>query len=146
VHPDHAPEVMGFIVRDVLTRKGIVSTKVAGPSGLETRADSMLIYASSLADVDWALERLKEYQATHRDHFLDQLPAGTRPRLTGVSTAAEPENSGDSFGSYMARTIQTAMSQPPPPADFADFRKRVRALLTADGVDPEHPDRLTHRP
>jgi hypothetical protein len=160
VHPDHAAQVMGFVVRELLksesfaepggvsTKRGIMEAKVAGPEGLETRADSIVIYARSLADVDWGLERLSEYQASHRDHFLKELPAATRPRLIGVSTAAEPApslNSG-SFGLYLTHAAQAAMSQQPPPADFADFRRRVRAVMTAQGVDPDHPDRLTRRP
>jgi hypothetical protein len=38
------------------------------------------------------------------------------------------------------------MKQQPAPTDFADFRKQVRAVMTDEGVDPNHPDRLTHRP
>ena len=148
VHPDHAAEVMQFVVQDVLAKPGFPEAKVALPAGLETRADSMLIYAHSLADVDWALGRLSEYQAAHRDNFLPQLPAATHPRLIGISTAAQPEASlkSSSFGEYMARVAQVAMKQTPPPADFAEFRKRVREVMTSDGVDPDHPDRLTHRP
>lgn len=147
VHPDHGAEVMGFIVRELLGRPGIASTKLADPSGLQHRADSILIYAVSLADVDWCLGRLSEYQATHHDHFLPDLPAATRPRkgLTGVGTAAQPARNSDSFGSYLSRTAQAAMHQPPP-SDFAEFRARVRALMTADGVDPDRPDRLSRRP
>jgi len=149
VHPDHAAAVMGFIVPELLKKeRGIMEAKVATPSELSTRADSIVIYANSLADVDWALGRLSEYQAVHKDHFLADLPAATRPRMIGVSTAAQPAASlkSDSFGSYMANTAAAALSQQPPPADFAEFRKRVRARMTADGVDPDHPDRLTHRP
>ena len=156
VHPDHAAEVMRFVVEELLkpespTRaepRGVMEAKVACPSGLETRADAIVIYSRSLADVDWALERLSAYQAEHRDHFLKDLPAATRPRLIGVSTAAQPSPTlkADSFGMYLAYAAQTAMNQAPPPADFAEFRKRVRALMAADGVDPDHPDRLTRRP
>jgi HopA1 effector protein family len=98
--------------------------------------------------VDRALARLSEYQASHAGHFLKDLPAATRPRLIGVSTAAQPAASlkADSFGSYLSMVAKAAMSQQPPPADFAEFRKRVRARMTADGVDPDHPDRLTRRP
>lgn len=98
---------MGFIVREVLSRQGIGSTKVADPSGLEHRTDSILIYARSLEDVDWALGRLAEYQKSHRDHFLLDLPAA---------------------------------------ADFVEFRASFRALLAADGVDPEPPGRLARHP
>jgi hypothetical protein len=151
VHPDHALDVMEFIVRELLrpaAEREIIEAKVAGPSGLQDRADSILIYTATLSDVDWALSRLSEYQSAHRGHFLDKLPAGTRPRLIGVSTAAQPAASlkADSFGSYLAGTAQAAMQQQPPPADFAEFRKRVRERMKADGVDPDHPDRLTHRP
>jgi hypothetical protein len=149
VHPDHAAEVMRFIVAELLKPEhGVKEAKVAGPSGLQNRADSIVIYSRSLDDVDWALGRLSEYQTAHRGHFLTDLPAATRPRLIGVSTAAEPDPSlnSDSFGLYMAHAARAAMRQQPAPADFADFRKRVRAVMTADGVDPDHPDRLTRRP
>lgn len=149
VHPDHAAEVIGFIVRELLVKShGFMEAKVATPAELSTRADAIVIYAQSLADVDWGLGRLAEYQTAHKVHFLADLPAATRPRLNGVSTAAQPEASlkADSFGSYLANTAAAAMSQQPPPADFAGFRQRVRALMTADGVDPDHPDRLNRRP
>ena len=154
VHPDHAADVIGFIVRELFqpgpegSRRGIVEAKLATPSGLSTRADSILIYAHPLAAVDRALARLSEYQASHAGQFLKDLPAATRPRLIGVSTAAQPVASlkADSFGSYLSMVAEAAMSQQPPPADFAEFRKRVRARMTADGVDPDHPDRLTRRP
>jgi HopA1 effector protein family len=149
VHPDHAAEVMAFIVRELLKPgHGVLEAKVATPSGLPVRADAIVIYAGALADIDWSLDRLSEYQTSHRDHFLKELPAATRPRLIGVSTAAQPAASlkSDSFGSYLSDTIRVAMSQQPPPADFADFRSRVHSRMIADGVDPDHPDRLTRRP
>ena len=147
VNPDHAAEVIRFLVKEVVTR-GIVEAKVATPDGLEMRADAILIYASSLGDVDWALGKLEGYQAQHGGHFLKDLPAATRPRMTGVSTAAEPVASlkADSFGSYLTKCVEMAMKSPPAPADFTEFRKRVRAAMSADGVDPDHPDRLTRRP
>jgi hypothetical protein len=149
VHPDHAADVIGFAAQQLLKPEhGVMEVKVATPSGLVNRADAIVIYASSLADVDWALGLLTEYQKAHRDHFLKDLPAATRPRLTGISTAAQPEASlkAESFGTYLANTAAAALSQKPPPADFAEFRIRVRARMTADGVDPDHPDRLTRRP
>ena len=126
----------------------ITAAKLAGPSGLMGRADAILIYACSLEDVDWALGCLAEYQAEHRDHFLTDLPAATRPRLIGVSTAAEPPAAlkSGSFGSYIASVAERAMRTEPAPADFAAFRTRARQLLVKDGVDPDHPDRLSRRP
>jgi hypothetical protein len=148
VHPDHAADVMAFLVRDVLQRNGVLEAKVATPSGLVNRADSIVVYSRSLADVDWALGRVAEYQSTHRDHFLPDLPAATKPRMVGVSTAAEPAESlkAGSFGTYLANTIGKAMGSQPAPRDFEDFRQRVRSRMKADGVDPDHPDRLTRRP
>lgn len=165
VHPDHAVEVMRYIVTELLQpessrlpgqsspaaapiRRGITSAKLAGPRGLMTRADSMLIYACSLADAEWAVGCLAEYQAEHRDHFLPDLPAGTRPRLIGVSTAAEPPPAlkSASFGSYLAAVAEKAMKTEPAPADFAAFRARVRQLMIDDAVDPDHPDRLSLTP
>jgi len=149
LHPDHAAEVMRFVVSDILKADhGVQSVKVATPAGLEQRADSALIYAASLEDVDWALGRLKEYQSTHRDHFLTDLPAATRPRLVGVSTAAEPKSTlhAESFGSYLATAAARAMKRDPKPANFDEFRAIVRAILFVDGVEPEHPDRLNRRP
>jgi hypothetical protein len=149
VHPNHGTEVMRFVVRELLAREhGVQEAKLGTPHEMETRADSLVIYLNSLAEVDWALGLLKEYQAAHRDHFLPDLPAATRPRLTGVSTAAQPAKSlkADSFGQYMALAARKAMEQSPAPADFVEFRKRAREVMAADGVDPDHPDRLTHRP
>jgi hypothetical protein len=149
VHPDHAADVIGFAARELLKPDhGVMEVKVATPPGLVNRADAIVIYTSSLADVDWALGLLAQYQEGHRDHFLKDLPAATRPRLMGVSTAAQPEASlkAESFGTYLANTAAAALSQKPPPADFAEFRSRVRARMTADGVDPDHPDRLTRGP
>jgi hypothetical protein len=154
VHPDHAADVITFIVRELFqpgsegSRRGVVEAKVATPSGLSTRADSILIYLRSLTDVDRALARLAEYQTSHAGYFLKDLPAATRPRLIGVSTAAQPVSSlkAESFGSYLSMVAESAMKLQPPPADFAEFRNRVRARMVADGVDPDHPDRLTRRP
>jgi hypothetical protein len=149
VHPDHAAEVIEFAVSQLLKAgHGVMEAKVATPAGLQNRADAIVIYSTSLEDVDWCLSKLSEYQSNHRDHFLKDLPAATRPRLIGVSTAAQPAQSlkSESFGTYLANTAAAAMKEQPPPADFTDFRKRVRARMTADGVDPDHPDRLTRRP
>ena len=148
LHPDHATEVMRFVVKELLSvesQHNVLIAKVATPAGLEVRADSMVIYSESLADVDWALERLAEYQKQHLDHFLEDLPAATRPRMKGVSTAAEPEKSlkAESFGSYLDLIIKDAMKQEPKPASFEEFRGRIQARLKADGIDPAHPDRLT---
>jgi hypothetical protein len=165
VHPDHAVEVMRFIVTELLkpesshlpgdppsvappVKRRITAAKLAGPSGLESRADAMLIYACSLEDVAWALGCLADYQAAHPDHFLPDLPAATRPRLKGVSTAAEPPAAlkSGSFGSYMASVAERAMKARPAPEDFAAFRTRARQIMTDEGVDPDHPDRLSRRP
>lgn len=162
VHPDHAVDVMRFVVTELLqpessrlpgapapaaapVKRGLTSAKLAGPRGLMTRADSMLIYACSLADVEWALGCLAEYQAEHGDHFLPDLPAATRPRLIGVSTAAEPPPAlkSGSFGSYLAAVAEKAMRTEPVPLDFAAFRARARQFLIDDAVNPEHPDRLS---
>ncbi len=145
-HPDHAAEVMGFVIRELMTKPGISLAKVAGPSYLPTQMDSMVIYARSLADVDWALVRLSQYQASHRDYFRPELCVATRPRLIGVSTAAQPSSPSESFGTYLVHAAQSAINQQQRPADFADFRSRMRAVMTTEGVDPEHPDRLTRRP
>jgi hypothetical protein len=98
--------------------------------------------------VDWALERLRDYAATHERYFLGGIPAGTRRRFNGVSTAAEPTASlkSGSFGSYLARIAKAASEESPKAADFDTFRNRARTLMIADGVDPDHPDRLTRRP
>jgi acetyl esterase/lipase len=87
-HPDHAAEVLGFVVRALMGRPGIMESKVAGPSSLPTQADSIVFYACSLVDVDWALELLSKYQTSHPDFFRPELCAGTRLRLIGISTAA----------------------------------------------------------
>ena len=137
---------MGFVVRELMVRPGIMESKVAGPSSLPTQADSIVIYACSLADVDWAQELLSKYQGSHPDYFRAELCAATRPRLIGISTAAQPGSQSESFGTYLAHTAQSAIKKEPPPAGFSDFRRRVRALMTVEGVDPDHPDRLTRRP
>lgn len=165
VHPDHAAEVMRFVVVELMQPKSsrrpgepaspatpverkIPETKIAGPSGLVNRADSILIYACSLADVEWALACLADYQAAHPGHFLPDLPAATHPRLTGVGTAAEPAASlkGGSFGAYLSGVAEKALHTKPAPADFVAFRTSVRQIMRDDGVDPDHPDRLTRRP
>ena len=84
-HPDHAAEVMGFVVRELMKRPGITLAKVAGPSSLPTQVDSIVLYADSLADVDWALALLSKYQASHRDYFRPELCAATRPSAVSTS-------------------------------------------------------------
>lgn len=145
-HPDHAAEVMGFVVRKLMTGPGITGSKIAGPAGLRSWADSIIIYARSLKDVDWCLERLSEYQAVHRDYFRAEICAATRPRLQGVSTAAQPSIPSESFGTYMVKIAELSFNQDPVPMDFNEFKQRVRVNLAKAGVNPDRPDRLTRRP
>ena len=96
-----------------------MEVKVSIPS---TRAAAIAIYASLLANVDWALGLAAQYQ---------------QPR--GVAQSGK-------FRTYLANAAAAPLSQNPPLADFAEFRSRVRACMTADEVDPDHPDRLTRKP
>jgi hypothetical protein len=160
VHPDHASEVFGFVTRDMMRSveqpygadvnihrlHGITAAKIGGPRVSERRADTLVIYCQSKADVDWGLERLAAFQAEHPEAFLPEMPAAAQPveGLTGVATAAQPTaNLPQSFGTYIADVVNRARSTPPPPATFDEFRGRVRSLMQADGIDPDHPDRLT---
>jgi acyl carrier protein phosphodiesterase len=45
----------------------------------------------------------------------------------------------------MKQVVAQAWSALPPSAPFDEFRARVRSLLQQDGIDPDHPDRLTRR-
>jgi hypothetical protein len=167
VAPEHAAEVMAFVVKDLMApqsvepvepgvpmfrmeQRGISIAKVASSTGVESRADTVVMGASSRADVEWALERLQEYQAAHPDHFLTEVPAATRPEvgLTGVATAAEPPQSlgSGSFGTYLETIVTEVMNGTPPPATLADFKAQVYAKMRVDGIDPNHPDRLSRKP
>jgi hypothetical protein len=137
---------MGFVVRDLMTRPGIREAKIAAPPSLPGMVDSIVIYACSQADVDWALQRLSEYQSNHPDHFRPEIVPATRPRMTGITTAAQPDQASESFGNYLVHFAKSAMEQQPPPAGAEDFRKRVHAQMQAANIDPSQPDRLNHKP
>lgn len=170
VDPNHATEVMGFVVSNLMTpevystqpvapgvenmhrieRRGVTGAKVAGPNAVRGRTDSLVIYCRTRADVDWALEKLQVYNAAHPDHFIDEVPAATNPELgfIGVSTGAHPDPSlnSESFGAYLANVTSQVMSEPNRPQDYATFVQRVHERLISQGIDPDHPDRLTRRP
>jgi uncharacterized protein DUF4157/type III HopA1-like effector protein len=160
VHPDHASEVFTFVVNDMMPAvehpygadvgihrmHGITAAKIGGPRVSEARADTLVIYCQSQADVQWGLERLAAFQAAHPDAFLPEMPAAAQPTagLVGVSTAAQPTaGMPQSFGTYIADVVGRARSTQPPPTTYDEFRNRVRSLMQQDGIDPDHPDRLT---
>jgi uncharacterized protein DUF4157/type III HopA1-like effector protein len=160
VHPDHASEVFGFVVNDMMRpvehpygadvgihrQHGITAAKIGGPRVSERRADTLVIYCQSQADVQWGLDRLLGFQAEHPGAFLEEMPAGAQPvlGLWGVATAAQPTAGlPESFGMYIENVVNRARSTQPPPATYDEFRNRVRSLMQADGIDPDHPDRLT---
>jgi hypothetical protein len=66
-----------------------MEVKAATPPGFCDRADAIVIYASLLADVDWSLGLLAQYQEDHRDHFLKVCPRRLAP---GLRVSAPPHN------------------------------------------------------
>jgi HopA1 effector protein family len=146
VKADQAPEVMRFVVRDIVDNTsqvpGVGMAKLTGPGAISGRADAIVIYAENQAAVQNVLERIRSYHTAHPEYFQSTTPPMTNRVMGGVSVGAEPLGVGGraSFGSIRSDLIYDALDQ----AVFANeirqqFRERVLTLFQRRGINPEAP-------
>ncbi|MCX4173938.1 MULTISPECIES: LWXIA domain-containing protein [Paraburkholderia] len=91
--PEHAPDVMRFLVKDIMDRPedfpGVYSAKIAGPKSAPGRSENIVVYITDAHDRQPVVDALAAYQQAHPDHFRSDVPHMTEGALRGVSTAAE---------------------------------------------------------
>jgi hypothetical protein len=91
--PEHAPDVMRFLVKDIMDRPedfpGVYSAKIAGPKSAPGRSENIVVYITDAHDRQPVVDALAAYQQAHPDHFRNDVPHMTEGALRGVSTAAE---------------------------------------------------------
>jgi hypothetical protein len=146
VKADHAPEVMDFVVRDIVDNPGqfpgIGMAKLTGPGSISGRADAIVIYAENQAAVQNALRRIRNYHAAHLGHFQTTTPPMTNRVVDGVSVGAEPLGVGGqaSFGSVRSDIIYNALEQAVSKnLTRQQFRELALRLFQRRGINPEAP-------
>jgi hypothetical protein len=146
VNADRAPQVMEFVVRDIVDNPGkfpgIGMAKLAGPRSVSRRAESIVIYAEDAAAVERVMQRIRAYHGSNPDNFRATTPFMTNRILEGVSVGAEPLGSGGavSFGQVRARAIYSALRQSTRPGETQEqFLQRVLDALRRAGVNPDAP-------
>jgi hypothetical protein len=145
VNADQAPEMMEFVVRNIIddaTVPGVQMAKLSGPRIVGGRAESIVIYLDDPAAVEGVLTRLRGYQQTTPGTFRPGGPALTEEVAEGISVGAEPTMHGPSasFGTVRSDAIYRALSETVAAGGSRDqFISRARDLLRAVGVNPEVP-------
>jgi hypothetical protein len=144
---DHAPEVMDFIVKDILDNPsaypGVEMVKISGPRAVAKRSENIVIYTSGSEASENVLRTIADYQNTHAGHFMKSVPKMTDQKLPGVALAAEPPsvyNGRESFGSLRAKLIANAASEAKSKNfDQTGFHDLVRLRFEQAGLDPLNP-------
>jgi HopA1 effector protein family len=144
VNADRAPEVMRFVVRDIVdnpTLPGIGRAKLAGPGEVSARADTIVIYAENQSAMQNALNRIRSYHAANPTYFKTTTPPLTNRVMEGVSVAAEPLGQrGRSFGTVRSDAIYDALEQAVSSSEtFQQFRQRVFKLFQRRNINPVAP-------
>lgn len=141
---DHAPEVMAFVVGQMLDNPakfpGVEMAKLSGPGSVSARCENIVIYTHGDDASRAVLDAVARYQAQHPRHFMRETPAFTEAVGPGVATGDEPAVGGGqlSFGSLRADVIEGALSKA---TDRAHFGALVDDGLKRMGVDPQRPHR-----
>jgi hypothetical protein len=145
VNADQAPEMMEFIVRNIVddpSVPGVQMAKLSGPGAVTRRADAIVIYLDDPAAVEGVLARLRNYQHTSPNTMRPGGPPLTEEVMPGVSVASEPSpmHGGASFGEVRSSAVYRALADTVAAGGSREqFIGRVRDLLRASGVNPDMP-------
>lgn len=145
VQADQAPDVMEFVVRNIVddpSVPGVQMAKISGPRAVGGRADAIVIYLDDTAAAETVLARLRQYQQSGVRGFRPGGPALTEEVMEGVSVSQEPAamHRGASFGTVRSRAVYNALRDTTAAGGGREqFIDRVRELLRASGVNPEAP-------
>jgi hypothetical protein len=151
VKPGSEARVMEFVVRDLVRNTGghpEISNAKVGSSVSIHRFDSIVIYLGSSEAVERALGPITEFQKANQSLFEAGSPRTTRTvtkhggvNLIGVSTGAEPPQTGQSFGSVRCGEIFDALEETVGlNGSKDDFIAKAVQKLRAVGVDPGAPE------
>ena len=140
---DEAPRMMRSVVQrivdDPVRFPGIAEAKIAGPSMLSRRAETVVIYAEDEIGASNVVTWLREQQHANPGVFLNSTPPMTEQVLRGVSEAAEPTVGLTSFGELRSSAIEQALRETASAGDRDAFVRRAMELLRGRGVDPANP-------
>jgi hypothetical protein len=145
---DHAPEVMAFLVRDIVDNPGaypgIEMAKISGTRAVSRRAENIVLYTTGPEATEKVLEAISLYRQHHPNHFMRSIPKMTDGRLPGVAVGAEPIAElfdGDvSFGTARAQVIHRSLTEAKQAGlEFDQFRALVRQNFKKVGIDPNAP-------
>jgi hypothetical protein len=141
VKAENALDVMRFVTRELVNNAqttGIGGAKLAGPGEVGRRRDAIVIYSEGSTYTQRAVERLREYQRTHPNHFEDFPVPMTQPVSRGISIGSDPVGSSEevSFGSVRAQAIYDALREA---TTREDFFHRVEQNFRSRRVDPAQP-------
>jgi hypothetical protein len=146
VNADRAPEVMKFVVRDIVDNPsqfpGVSMAKLAGPGSISGRAESIVIYAEDTAAVQRVLQRIRTYSAANPTNFRATTPYMTNRVMEGVSLGSEPLGAarGASFGQVRSRAIYDALRQSVRNNETQQqFVQRIMDAFRRSGVNPDAP-------
>ena len=146
-----AIDIISYAVREIMGKiNGISSVKIT----VSGRRDSMVIYTSSIAATNKALEKIQEYQNNNGvSGFGPEIPIMTEAQMYGVATASEPPQvimikgqlqpteSKESFGSLRADLIYNALQDS---TGCSDFYELIVKYFRAAGIDASQPAVQVH--
>lgn len=153
-NPDHAPELMTYIVKEIVNNpafEGVNGSKISGVNSAGTRSDNILIYTRNAEATAAVISDLRGYQSENPTHFLEGTPPMTLEHAPGIATGMQPVGGG-SFGGVRSQAVFDALTETRglisadganPRSDTfyeAYFRERVAQHLESHRVDPNNPD------
>ncbi len=144
VSADSSTDVMRYVVRNVVDNPndfpGVGAAKLMGPAGAGQRADTIIIWAEDQAAADRVLAQLRSYHRANPSLFEETTPPMTNRVMEGISTAAQPTDMAESFGSLRSRIIYKALRSSMQKGETYDqFVQRVIDSLGEGGVNPNAP-------
>lgn len=142
----HAPEVMGFVVREIVDNPGrfpgVVMAKITGPGGVVRRADAIVIYCETPGASQSVLQRITEYQRLNPTFFQHTVPPMTNQVAEGIGIASEPLGvaGAESFGGTRAGSIFEALQAVRARGGTQqEFMDEVFNVLRQHGFNPDAP-------
>jgi hypothetical protein len=142
--PNAAAALMHALVRHVVddpgNYPGVHSAKIAGPAGIASRSDRIVVYTDSAETVDLVVDWLRAYAAAYPGTFEDITPPLTREIMTGVAAGDHPRSRGSSFGLLRSSAVDEALRETVTGGGGrAAFADAARRRLRAARVDPDFP-------
>jgi tetratricopeptide (TPR) repeat protein len=146
VSADHAPEVMHFVVREIIENPNefpkVPVAKIT-MHGIGERSEGIVIYTQDQASVDEVHQKIRQYQSENPTYFMTSTPPMTEPVLPGVSIGSQPIRSlhrNKSFGEVRSAAIEEALREAVRNNETQEqFKQRVLELFRQHGIDPDNP-------